>query len=111
LAALIAIAAPGGGDGLIHVELPDSINIRTLYRVITSAAVPPGPPSMAEINVEVGALNALTKNGTSVQLTEGIVGWLIRTVEDMSDAWMVWCTKRDEASHDWEEAPTRRKVS
>jgi hypothetical protein len=110
LAALIAIAAPGGGEGMIHVDLPESINTRSLYRIITSPSVQAAAPNLDEIHVGVGALKALTKNGTEVHQTEGIVGWLVRTVAEMTDEWVVWCTRKEDPYQDWEEGNTKRKV-
>lgn len=112
LAALITIAPPGGDSGFIAVDLPDPINAVSLYKIITSAASSNAQsinPSIEEIYVEVGALKALTKNGVEVDGTEGIVGWLARTLHETEDEWVKWCGKRDE-DIEWEEL-SKRKVS
>lgn len=111
LAALITIAPPGGDSGFIAVDLPDPINAVSLYKIITSSSNFHNQsihPSIDEIYVEVGALKALTKNGVEVDGTEGIVGWLVRTVHEIEEDWMRWCARREE--EEWEDAP-KRKVS
>lgn len=110
LAALITIAPPGGDSGFITVDLPDPINAGSLYKIITSASSSQAAsvnPSIDEIYVEVGALKALTKNGVEVDGTEGIVGWLVKTLEELEKDWIGWCGNKEE--EDWDDS--KRKVS
>lgn len=110
LAALITLAPPGGDSGFVAVDLPDRLNPASIYQVIISSASSAAPsisPSVEEIYVEVGALKALTKNGVEVDGTEGIVGWLVRTMQEMMSDWVKWCEKREEEI-EWEDTPKRR---
>jgi hypothetical protein len=99
LAALITISPPGG-SGIITVELPGPITTTALYRVITSPR-----PSVDELYVEVGALKTLTRNGQEVDATEGIVGWLIRALGGMTEAYADWCANPDDSRLGTKEIP------
>lgn len=111
LAALIAIAPPdnAGRTRGIEMHLPANIHTETLYQSITRPSSDKGvSPSMDEIFVEVGALKALTRDGADVYQTEGVVGWLVRTIDDMAEEWVSWCAKRDEQGHDAESEQKQR---
>jgi hypothetical protein len=102
LAALIATYPPAYFQTDEEVALPDVINIVSLYKLITStdthSIATPDQAHVEAIFVQVGALKALTKNGSQVVGLDGIVGWLINALNSLIGDFGVWCTKKD----DWE---------
>ncbi|KAK4686936.1 tuberous sclerosis 2, partial [Tremellales sp. Uapishka_1] len=103
LAVLVATSPPAQfvlGDP--EVELPDDINPRSIYRVIAaSSGGESGTAKTEQMWVELGALKALTKNGTDVTGMEGIVGWCLILLKDLQEDWIAWCSKREEGGVDW----------
>lgn len=96
LAALIATYPPSYFAKRTELELPDLINVVSLYKLITSPIQAPLAGHVEAVFVQVGALKALTKNGSQVSGLDGIVGWLIRALEGMLDEYAAWCTRKDE---------------
>lgn len=105
LAALIATAPPS-----LQSPLDGSgQNIRTLYSLIICPSAPTDPPSIANaVFVEVGALKALTQDGVYVSQLEGLVGWLVRSLEELQEEWVVWCCQKSDRSQDWGSDAVRR---
>ncbi|ORY21856.1 hypothetical protein BCR39DRAFT_552777 [Naematelia encephala] len=106
LAALVATSPPPRSP-IDHTDLalPDNINARTIYQLIVSPSGPPSTAAMVDaVFVEVGALKALTKNGTEVVGLDGLVGWLVRGLKEMTEEWAMWCTRKEE---DWDSTSSR----
>ena len=77
--------------------LPDTITVRTLYKLIVSPVSATSAAAHVDaVFVQVGALKALCKNGKDVEGLDGIVGWLIRRVTEISEEFASWCVKKDE---------------
>lgn len=99
LAVLLSAAPPP--DSVLDPNpagLPPTLTTRSIYRVITAASGgKPGPESTNQIFVEVAALKVLTREGTMVEGMEGIVGWLLNTLENMRSHWVQWCAQPDGA--------------
>lgn len=100
LAVLLSAAPPP--DSVLHpnpADLPASLTSRSIYRVITAASGgTPGPAATNQIFVEVAALKVLTREGTMVEGMEGIIGWLLRTLNNMLPDWVQWCAQPDDNS-------------
>jgi len=75
-----------------EVMMTDIINTRSLYRVIIS---PTSRPLAEEVAVEVEAVKALTANGTELNGMDGIVGWVVRSIEQIGEEWTAWCRVKD----------------
>ena len=93
LAVLIETHPPATMTGReAKANLPDSINPRSLYYLITAPTGPSPSISRSDANyVEVGALKALTKNGVEVEGLSGLVGWLSKVLGQIQDEWIAWC--------------------
>lgn len=97
LAALIATYPPAYFATKPDMALPDLINVVSLYKLITAPSRSTSPSAHIEaVYVEVGALKALTKNGSQVAGLDGIVGWLLRALEGVTEEFAAWCTRKDE---------------
>lgn len=100
-AALLATTHPAHGDD----HLAGSRQMREIYRLITIPSSPQSKPSSAAkvdaILVEIGALRALTENGTNIHGLDGILGWTVQTLADITDDWVAWCGKKSDAGVDW----------
>ncbi|GMK60024.1 hypothetical protein CspeluHIS016_0902410 [Cutaneotrichosporon spelunceum] len=88
-------------------DLPNSVSRRTIYRLITSfSGGTPGPEATNQIYVEVGALKALTREGTTVNDMEGIIGWMLRTLSNLTPYWIQWCSSpADEPETEGKDTP------
>lgn len=98
LAALIATYPPPH-SAVYEKEnvLPDTITVRSLYKIIVSPVTAASASSHIDaVFVQVGALKALCKNGKDVDGLDGIVGWLIRCLEELTEEFASWCVKKDE---------------
>ena len=103
LAALITTYPPVYFATNEDVVLPDIINVNTIYRLITAPHnAAPSATHVEAVNVEVGAVKALTKNGVQVQGLDGLVGWLVRSLTGLSDEFAAYCARRD----DWDKVST-----
>lgn len=101
LAALFATKAPP----LLQSEADfgmEKITVRSLYKLLTTPA-PDNVHSIEQIFVTVGALKALTRNGESMDGIAGIVAWLIKALDTITDEWMQWCSSREEGIPEWSE--------
>ena len=99
LAALIATYPPVYFAHNEEIALPDIINVRSLYKLITAPTLRPGGPAHLEaVYVEVGALSALTKVGKVTDGLDGLVGWLLKSLKDITPDFAAWCAKKD----DWD---------
>jgi hypothetical protein len=98
LAALIATHHPPQLASLgSERALPDTINVRTLYKTIVSSATDSNANAQADaVFVQVGALKALCNNGKDVEGLDGIVGWLIRRLNGISEEYAAFCGNGDE---------------
>ena len=106
LAALFATSPPPKNHSKLD-ERMELITTRSLYKIITTASSD-NSTSLEQTNVIVGALKALTKNGTEVEGMSGLVGWLVKALSQITDEWIKYCSVKDDASNDWTE---RSKVS
>lgn len=103
LAALIATHPPAqnlveGPTGAV----PNTINARSLYRLIVAPTTRSSTVSRIDaIFVGVGALKSLTKNGQEVDGLDGIVGWLVKTLKEVTDDFASWCTKKEDSMQEW----------
>ncbi|BEI87046.1 hypothetical protein CcaverHIS002_0703920 [Cutaneotrichosporon cavernicola] len=74
-------------------DLPASVSRRSIYRLITAfSGGTPGKEATNQIYVEVGALKALTREGTTVDGMEGLIGWMLRTLTNLAPYWIQWCS-------------------
>ncbi|KLT42085.1 hypothetical protein CC85DRAFT_285856 [Cutaneotrichosporon oleaginosum] len=99
LAVLLGAAPPRDSvlDENIY-DLPTSVSRRAIYRLITSfSGGTPGHAATNQIYVEVGALKALTREGTIVDGMEGILGWMLRTFTNLMPYWVQWCSSTADA--------------
>ncbi|ORX34177.1 hypothetical protein BD324DRAFT_636943 [Kockovaella imperatae] len=105
LAVLIETLSPSKmtaeGDKAI---LPDSINPRSLFYLITAPT--DQSQTISRDNaffVELGALKALTKNGAHVEGMVGLVGRLLRGLGEIQDDWAAWCMQPEDrlALQEW----------
>lgn len=105
LAALIATWPPPRRqlDTDSDMEL---ITVSTLFRTITTPSSD-NTSSLEQRFVIVGALKALTKNGTEIEGLNGLVGWLVRALGRTTDEFTRYCSSRDDVAF---EIPDRSKV-
>lgn len=105
LAALFATSPPPRRqlDAEPDMEL---ITVTSLYRAITTPSSD-NTASLEQTSVIVGALKALTKNGTEVEGLSGLVGWLVKALGRSTDDWTAYCSSREDGSIDW---PDKSKV-
>lgn len=69
-----------------------SINVRSLYKVISIRTTQP----TAELTfAQVKALELLSNHGAETAGLDGIVGWLVKAVTDLSGDWVAWCKIKD----------------
>ena len=99
LAALVALSPPVGQG---FVPAPAPITVAALYKIIISNSRR-AEFVVDDVYVEVEALKALTKNGTEVDSTEGIVGWLVQALSSMQEEYIKWC--RQTGDDDWDDIP------
>ncbi|WWD18081.1 hypothetical protein CI109_102529 [Kwoniella shandongensis] len=74
------------------VPLPDHITIRSLYALIarpTEAAS--GDLKTEFITMQAATLTSLSRGGTQVEGLVGLVGWLLRTLDEVRPDWVRWC--------------------
>ena len=74
------------------LPLPPGIHARSIYRVIVTKST---LVDVDKIFVQVEALKALTKNGVAVEQCPGVVGWLIQSLQSLTDDWLAWCRGQD----------------
>ncbi|WWC87995.1 uncharacterized protein L201_002897 [Kwoniella dendrophila CBS 6074] len=90
------------------VVLPDTITVRTMYNLITGSGSLPsdlvGDVKSDLIGVQVMALKILSKNGSEVEGLTGLIGWLMRMLEEIKDDWSKWCEMKPNGGND---VPTR----
>jgi hypothetical protein len=103
LAALFATSPPPKDHSNQKMEL---ITTKSLYKLITTASSD-NSTSLEQTNVIVGALKALTKNGSEVEGMSGLVGWLVKALGQITDEWIKYCSTKDDHGSDWND----RKVS
>lgn len=97
LAALIGTYPPVHFAHNEEVALPDIINVRSLYKLIISPTSRPTESGHLDATyVKVGALSALTKVGKVTDGLDGIVGWLLKRLEDITPDFAIWCGRKEE---------------
>lgn len=106
LAALFATRPPPRRQLHADPEM-ELITVFSLYRAIITPSSD-NTTSLEQTFVNVGALKALTKNGTEVEGLNGLVGWLVKALSRTTDDFIKYCSSRDEAGLD---IPDRSKVS
>ena len=101
LAALFATSPPPK-DHSKNDQRMELITTKSLYKIITTASSD-NSTSLEQTNVIVGALKALTKNGSEVEGMSGLVGWLVKALSQITDEWMKYCSSKDDLASDWNE--------
>ena len=73
----------------------------SLYKLIVAGTTPWTSSIVAEsVFVKTGCLRALTQDGRETHGMDGIVGWLVRSLETVRDEWIAWCQNGDQRSDD-----------
>jgi hypothetical protein len=106
LAALFATSPPPKSALTLDRDM-EQVTTLGLFKIITTPSSD-NTTSLEQTNVIVGALKALTKNGSEVEGMSGLVGWLVKALGSITDEWTKYCSARDDATNDW---PERQKVS
>lgn len=101
LAALFATSPPPK-DHSKNDQRMELITTKSLYKIITTASSD-NSTSLEQTNVIVGALKALTKNGSEVEGMSGLVGWLVKALSQITDEWIRYCSSKDDLASDWNE--------
>jgi hypothetical protein len=99
LAALLATSPPPKDHSKADQRM-ELITTRSLYKIITTASSD-NSTSLEQINVIVGALKALTKNGADVEGMSGLVGWLVKALGQITDEWTKYCSAGEDFASDW----------
>ncbi|KAK8865740.1 hypothetical protein IAR55_000886 [Kwoniella newhampshirensis] len=72
--------------------LPEYITVRSLYAlIIASSDGVPSEISPELLTMQVATLSSLTKGGTRVEGLVGVVGWLMRMLDESKAGWVRWC--------------------
>lgn len=108
LAVLLGAAPPR--DSVLEAnpyDLPPTVSRRAIYRLVTTfSGGTPGDAATNQIYVEVGALKALTREGTIVDGMDGIIGWMLKTLANLTPYWVQLCASPDDNNETGERKDT-----
>ncbi|WWD05551.1 hypothetical protein V865_003631 [Kwoniella europaea PYCC6329] len=95
------------------VQLQDTITVRTMYNLVLGSG--PGSsdsPIEAKVDLigaQVVALKVLSKNGAEVEGLTGLIGWLVRMLEEIKEDWSRWCEMKPNGGNEIINRPARLK--
>ncbi|WVF70697.1 hypothetical protein IAT40_005490 [Kwoniella sp. CBS 6097] len=93
----------------IPAGVPDKVTARSLYSLIIASSQVSGEKKVDLVGVQVAALRVLTKEGTEVEGLGGIVGWLMRMLDEISGDWAKWCETKLPSGNDILQRPAKLK--
>ncbi|WVQ97066.1 hypothetical protein IAU59_004176 [Kwoniella sp. CBS 9459] len=110
LASLMSACPP---PRYLHENVPDGVpekvTARSLYSLVVGSSQVSGEKKVDLVGAQVAALKVLTKNGTEVEGLGGVVGWLMRMLDEISGDWAKWCETKISGSTDVSQRPTKLK--
>ncbi|OCF32888.1 tuberin [Kwoniella heveanensis BCC8398] len=93
----------------VPTGVPEKVTVRSLYALIIGSSQVTGEKKVDLVGAQVAALRVLTKDGTEVEGLGGVVGWLMRMLDEMSGDWAKWCEIKIPGNSDLPQRPAKLK--
>ncbi|WVR05694.1 hypothetical protein IAU60_002718 [Kwoniella sp. DSM 27419] len=87
---------------------PHVATIRSIYAILTASSEASGEKKVDLVGAQVMALQALTKGGREVEGLSGVIGRLLRMLDEIKAEWVQWCESKS-ASGDMPVRPSKVK--